>query len=95
MSASIGETTVHPAVPDVPHAADVARPAASPEPSGPPISSSTAAVSGGDSTTATGNADGSITTTMTDILGNIVSTSTNPPAARTGAGSHPLLNIEA
>ena len=94
VSASLGEITTQPVVADV-HASGLAHPPPSPEPSGPPTSSSTAAVPGTGSATTSANADGSITTTVTDSLGNIVATSTSPPAVQSGASAHPMLNIEA
>ena len=93
MSASLGEIATQPVVADV-HASDLAHPPLSPEPSGPPTSS-TAAVPGAGSATTSANADGSITTTVADSLGNIVATSTSTPAVQSGASAHPLLNIEA
>ena len=92
MSASIGEVVGQPLVPD---AARAAHAVPAPEPSGPPTSSSTAAVSGLGSTSSTANADGSITTVVTDPLGNTASISTSAPAPEAVATAHPHVSFEA
>ncbi len=91
MSASIGDIASLPIVSDAAHAA----PVRAPEPSGPPTSSSSAAVSGSGSTSSTANADGSITTVVTDALGDTLSVSTSAPALDAGTGAHPHLSFEA
>ena len=93
MSASIGDVASQPLIPDITHAADA--PPLVPAPSGPPTSSSTAAVSGLGATSSTANADGSITTVVTDALGNTTSISTSAPAPEALAAAHPHVSFEA
>lgn len=94
MSGSISDVAAQPLVPDaVPMPGSP--PVLSPHPSGPPTSSSTAAVSGAGSVSSTANPDGSLTTVVVDATGNTVSVSVSAPAPAAIAAAHPLVSFEA
>ena len=93
MSGSISDVAAQPLVPAAPVSGS--HPVHSPQPSGPPTSASSAAVSGIGSTSSTANPDGSLTTVVVDGLGNTVSISTTAPAPAAIAAAHPLVSFEA